>query len=280
MKKITTALLLFAALVSCQDVIEVEVPTEDPRLIVDALIRVDTTEQFTQVAVKVSQTSSFFESIPAANLQQITITNQQSGQEIALIEDPLGSGIYAAANPLPTEFLISGELILEIGYEDQLYEAYAQFIPTVPIDGLEQGDGTLFGDDETEVIVTFTDQGDRDDYYLFDFGFGSYLTTEDTFYQGQQFSFSYFYDDRVGAGDQVTVRIMGIDRDFYNYMEQLLEQSGDNAGPFQTPAVTVRGNIINVTGIDNTTSNVGSPDNFALGYFAIVQEYEQSLTLE
>jgi hypothetical protein len=56
---------------SCEDVIEVELPSENPRLIIDALIRVDTLQANTLVTVKVSETNSFFESLPPANLQQI-----------------------------------------------------------------------------------------------------------------------------------------------------------------------------------------------------------------
>jgi hypothetical protein len=53
-------------------------------------------------------------------------------------------------------------------------------------------------------------------------------------------------------------------------MNQLIVQSGGDQGPFQTPAATVRGNIIN-------TNNL---DNFALGYFAVCQEYVETIVLE
>ncbi|MBT8255370.1 MAG: DUF4249 domain-containing protein, partial [Bacteroidia bacterium] len=48
---ITTSFLLGFA--SCEDVIEVDLPSEDPRLIIDALIRVDSTQTSTLVTVKV-----------------------------------------------------------------------------------------------------------------------------------------------------------------------------------------------------------------------------------
>ncbi|MEM7187817.1 MAG: hypothetical protein AAF466_14300, partial [Bacteroidota bacterium] len=75
MKRIGYIVMMIASLsafVSCEDVIEVDLPTEDPRLIIDALIRVDTLQANTLVTVKVSQTNSFFESLPPANLEQIT----------------------------------------------------------------------------------------------------------------------------------------------------------------------------------------------------------------
>jgi hypothetical protein len=53
-------------------------------------------------------------------------------------------------------------------------------------------------------------------------------------------------------------------------------------GPFSTPAATVRGNIFDVTGLDNEEvfDNVNRPDKFALGYFAVVQQYTRSITIE
>ena len=42
-------------------------------------------------------------------------------------------------------------------------------VDAITLDNIEQGDDTLFDENETEIIVTFTDDGSRDDFYLFDF---------------------------------------------------------------------------------------------------------------
>ncbi|AVI51526.1 hypothetical protein C5O00_10255 [Pukyongia salina] len=288
MKKYSNGILIIMSflllMVSCQEVIDVDLPTEEPRLIIDALVRVDTNEAFTKVTVKVSETSSFFESIPAANLQQITLTNLDlPGGGInppVLIEETPGSGIYSKV--FDTDFLTQGSLFLQIDFEDEFYVATARFVPAVPIDNLVQGDGILFDEDDTEVIVTFTDSDERDDFYLFDFDFGNYLVTEDEFYQGQQFAFSYFYDEALAVGDTLNISIMGVDEDFYTYMDQLILQSEEDFGPFETPALTVRGNFINATNIDNNNNfdNLNDINNFALGYFAIVQEYKETLVVQ
>ena len=74
---------------------------------------------------------------------------------------------------------------------------------------------------------------------------------------------------------------MGITQGLFNYMDKIIEQSEGGFGPFQTPAVTVRGNFINATEIDNdgTFDNTGDPGNFALGYFAIVQEFKETVLI-
>lgn len=269
---------------SCEDVVEVDLPTEAPRLIIDALIRVDTLQTTTLVTVKVSQTNSFFESLPPANLQQITLVNLDfpiGGTDPPVLnEEQPGSGIYT--NIFPTEYLTRGRLFLQVDFEDEFFVANAQFVPTVPMDSIEIGEGTLFGEDDTEIIVTFTDDPNRDDFNLFDFDFGNFLVTEDEFYQGQEFSFSYFYDEILVAGDELEISIMGADEDFAKYMNKLIEQSEGDFGPFETPSITVRGNFINATNIDNdgTFDNTNDINNFALGYFAVVQEFKQTVVIE
>ena len=272
--------LLTICLVSCQDVVEVEVPTEEPRLIIDALIRVDTTQPITVARVKVSETRSFFESVPPADLQQITLTGLEGGLSAILLEEEPGSGIYS--KEVPTAALIGEEIFLQIDFEDEFFVAYAEFVPTSPIDQLQQGEGNLTGENETEVIVTFTDDGERDDWYLFDFDFANYVVSRDQFFQGQQFSFSYFYDEEFDPGTELAISILGADERFHDYMSKVIEQSSQDFGVFETPALTVRGNIINATEIDNIDNfdNVSTSENFALGYFAIVQEYKNTLTIE
>lgn len=282
MKKMFSLFLVLSFLTSCEDVIEVDVPSEEPRLIVDALIRIDTTASTSPffAEVKVSTSSDFFGEISPAQLDEITITNTMLNESIVLLETQPGSGLYRKDTSL--DFMTSAELLLQIIYEGSIFEASTTYVPTVPIDKLEQGDATLFSGEETEIVVTFTDSPDRDDFYLFDFDFNEYLVTEDKFYPGQTFQFSYFYEDGIESGREVEVSIIGVDKPFFNYMNQIIVQSGGDQGPFQTPAATVRGNIINVTNIDNNDSfdTVDNKDNFALGYFAVCQSFNKSLIIE
>jgi hypothetical protein len=147
---------------------------------------------------------------------------------------------------------------------------------------LEQGRSTLFGEEDTEIIVTITDNPDYANFYVFDFGFGNFQTVDDQFFQGQQFGFSYFYDDKLQAGNDINVSILGATEDFYNYMDLLVEQTQNNGGVFETPVATVRGNVFDITGLDNIDifDNVERPNDYALGYFAVAQEFSSSLTIE
>lgn len=288
--------LLLFGLLSCEDVVDIDTPASEQRLVVDGLIRVDINQPYIPVEISVSLTNSFFNETTPTTVESAAIILEylEDGEIVAtgvsnLAEKEPGTGIYIPDPNFSSDQRISiagaNENIrytLLIEHEGKQYAAQTFYVPAVPIDSLVQGTETLFDEDETEVIVTFTDDPARDNLYVFDFGFGEYLVTEDEFYKGQQFGFSYFYEDPFAPGTELEIGLLGADRGFYSYMEQLIVQSGESQGPFQTPVATVRGNIFDVTGLDNITvvDNVDRPGDFALGYFAIVQEFKKSLIIE
>ena len=159
---------------------------------------------------------------------------------------------------------------IRIVYEGEIYESsIEQLMYSAPIDTILQGNNTLFGGDEKEVLISFTDNEERDDYYLFDLGMNLFLATKDEFYQGNVFTFSYFYDELI-AGDEINIEIMGIDERHFNFMTILIEQTQEGGRPFNTTPSTIRGNITNIT----------NPNNYPLGYFRLSETYKASLILE
>lgn len=295
MKRSVIFLVLILLSSACQDVIEIEVPTTESRLIVDALIRIDINDELIPFEIKVTKTNSFFEEIPVTSLEKmvliIKIIDENGSPQTGLStfsESEPDTGIYIPdpccdINEIYTSILEYDPLFtLIIEHEGKKYFAESRYTPVVPIEKIEQGDNTLFGENETEVIVTFTDTPNQSNFYLFDFSFDKYLLTDDKFYEGQQFTFSYFYDQEFKSGNQIDISILGVDKAFSDYMDQLLTQSEEPQGPFQTPVSTVRGNVFDITGLDNIAifDNVERPNDFALGYFAVVQELKQSLIIE
>ena len=297
MKKILFILLITCIFTSCEDVVDVDLDSEPPRLVVDALIRVDTSLELTEATIRVSLTSSFFGEIEPAEIQSMQIQNEETGAFVPYEPVPGEPGLYrpfpttvspVIDNKIITNFLTNPDpvYIFSVIFQDELYLARTSFVPTTPIDEIAVGEEILFDEDDTEIIISFTDTPDREDFYVFDFSFNEFLTVEDTFFPGQSFEFSYFFDGEelpLEDGEELTVSILGADESFYNYMEQLVIQSDlTDGGPFQVPVSTVRGNILNAEGIDNIDvfDNVGRPNNFALGYFAIVQEFKSTVIIE
>ncbi|MGB5647452.1 MAG: DUF4249 family protein [Muriicola sp.] len=297
MKPYAFLLLFLCALCwGCEDVIDVELPEQESRLIIDGLIRVDVAQQYIPVEIKLSLSSNFFEeNVPTTAESVVIIYDEIDGDVItpvgssSLTETAPGSGIYVpdpdftSDQRIPTSILDRNIVFnLYVRHQGRQYFASTRYVPVVPINSIQQGTNTLFGDNETEVVVNFTDQPDIDNYYLFDFNFGEYLVTEDEFYQGQEFEFSFFYDQTFDPGTIIDISILGVDKTFYDYMNQLIVQSGDSQGPFQTPVATVRGNVFDITDLDNidVLDNVDQPDVFPLGYFAIIQEEKGQVIIE
>ncbi len=296
MRKIGYIICMICLSFSCEDVIEVDLPTTEPRLIVEALMRVDINEEFIPIEIKVTETDNFFGEVPVTSLENIiiisTLTDSlgiQSSGISTLAESEPGTGIYipdpnfSSDQRIPTsavEFDLRYDLIIE--HKGRKYIAQTKYVPAVPIDNIVQGTGTLFDDNDTEVVITINDDPSRDDFYIFDFDFDEYLVTEDEFYQGQEFEFSYFYDRKFEQGKEIEISILGADETFYNYMNLLIEQTEDQQGPFQTPVATVRGNVFDITGLDNIDifDNAERPQVFPLGYFAIVQEFKGQIIIQ
>lgn len=264
-------------MISCEEVVNIDPPSEDPRLVIDGLLRIDPLAPIPpplRLGIKVSETSAFLGEIPATELKQITL-----GAKVLQDTANPGSGFYE--NYFSARDLrLGGDNLLQIQHKDQRYLARGVYVHSSPIDTVYQGEGNSFNDD-TEIVIQFSDSINRKNFYLIDFDNGQYMTSSDNLYDGKTQTISYIYDRQIPPGTEITVSLMGIDRSFYNYMNKLIEQSKEEIDLFQTPVSTLRGNIINVTEIDNIDffDNVDQFDNFALGYYAVAETFTKTLII-
>ena len=82
---------------SCEDVIDVEVPTTEPRLIVNGVLRVDESQQFIPVEIKVTETTNFFEDNPVTELESAIIFYGQPNPDAPeILENLAVHGCYHA----------------------------------------------------------------------------------------------------------------------------------------------------------------------------------------
>ncbi|RDY61290.1 DUF4249 family protein [Flagellimonas nanhaiensis] len=296
--KITTILGLFFCCLSCEDVVDVDLPPTDTKLIINGIVRVDTTQEFLPIKIKVTETTDFFSEPTIAQLESAVILvgerdpddpfSMSFGTSILKEFEP-GTGIYEpdtvglVDERIRTEFLNPNTVFfLVIEHKGKRYAAETNYSPAVPIDDLQQGDETLFDDNDTELQITITDIPEEKNHYVFDFGGGEFLALDDEFIDGQEFGFSYFLERDLMVGEELEVSILGADQQFFNYIDLLVEQTENTGGVFETPSATVRGNVFDVTGLDNINifDNVERPNSFALGYFAVVQEFTSTVVIE
>jgi len=273
--KYFSALLLFAltiSMFSCEDVIEVEVQNTTPRLVIDAQFNMYTKEQQLRLegGVRLSFSANYFdEELPVVKDALVTITHLNSGLEYPLLFDE-SIGMFV---PDKIDFLtdFNSKYELSVLHQGQAYTGSTVFVPVPPILKAVQGTKTLFSGDETEIILSFQDFSEREDFYLYDFGQEIYRPIEDRFFQGEEFVFSHFYSSgEVKVGDIITIKAHGVEEQYYNYFNLILTLTDSNGGPFQSLPASSRGNILNVT----------QPDNYPLGYFLISESDQKQLLIE
>ncbi|MFY9241392.1 MAG: DUF4249 family protein [Polaribacter sp.] len=262
MKNIKIIFVLFIfSFSNCEKVVDIDVPSTEPKLIIDASFEVlfDENPVVANTIVKLRLSADYFdEVIPTVTNATVFLTNL-SNNAVINFSDANADGNYEPVNAfIPAENV---EYELTIVYDNETYKGKATRIKTATFNNVFQGDETLFSGNETEVKVSFTDDVAQENYYLFNFTNNQFLTVEDRFFNGADYNFSFFYqEDEIELPTTVTIKMSGLTKEYYTYFRILVNQSGQNSGgPFETVPSSLLGNIINTT----------KEDNFPLGYFHI-----------
>ncbi len=255
MKQIIMLIACALLLASCEDVIEVDLNDADPRLVIEANINIRVEDDYVNGYVKLTTTAPFFDN-------QVPIVENAS---VHIIDE---NGLVYSFTHAENGFYISDfspqeniDYTLEVIYENEIYTATTNRIPSVPLEYVEQRDDGGFSGDQIELKAFFTDPAGEENFY---FVTGSSErginrnVLNDEFFDGNAI-FALYRADDLTTGDNVQFILHGITEEYYNYMFILLQQTGAGGGPFETQPATVKGNIINET----------NPENYPLGYFRI-----------
>lgn len=246
---------------NCEKVVDIDVPSIQPKLIVDASFEVlfDETPVTANTVVKLRLSADYFEeTIPTVTNATVFLTDL-SNNTIINFSDGNADGNYEPLNPFIPADNVDYELT--IIYDNETYKGTATKVKSTPFTKVEQGDKTLFSGNETELKIDFKDPANIENYYLFNLSNNLFLSVEDRFFDGSDYNFSYFYDeDDLEVPATVEIKMSGITKEYFTYFRVLVDQSGQNAGgPFETVPSSLLGNMINTT----------NESNFPLGYFHI-----------
>ena len=262
MKKIYIYTILTVLLFSnCEKVVDIDVPTIEPKLIIDASFEVLFNESpvTANVSVKLKLSTDYFDdTIPTVSDAIVFLTNTTDGSVINFSDVNLNGNFAPIINFIPKDAI---EYELTVIYKNEIYKGNATKVKSTQIDSAIQGDETLFSGKEIEVKVAFKDNVDNENYYLFNFTNNLFLPLEDRFFNGTNYNFSFFYqEEEIEVPTNVTVTMSGITKDYFTYFRILQNQSGTSGGgPFQSVPSSLLGNVINTT----------NEANFPLGYFHI-----------
>lgn len=271
MKNLIYLITLIFIFSSCEDVIELEVPNADARLVIDASLNwLDGTTGANQT-IKLTLSAPFFNTqIPPATGANVFVVDQDNNVYNFL--DINSNGTYECFNFYPQ---LNQEYILSVTYNNETYVGSETMTSVTPIDFIEQNNDGGFTGDEIEIKAFYTDPEDEDNYYLFEFKeefeTNPYLEVyDDEFINGNQI-FAYYSNEDTETGNELYIRNYGVSEQFYEFMFLLLQQTSEGGGgPFEVQPATVRGNCINLT----------NPENFPFGYFRVSQATEVIYTIE
>ena len=254
MKKIICVLGL--VIMGCEDPIAVKLPAAENKLVIDAMLWRNLNEPSGTLEVMLSRTTDYYdEQVPLVS--NATVSLQTPNAVLTAQENAPGHYHVYGVDINETD-----SFTLSLRVDDATYSATASLVLSTPLDSVVQGENTLISGDQVEAIVTLTDRPEEGNYYLMDFGYNNLFVTRDEFYNGNQISFSFFYDKYFPKNTPTPVYLMGADKDFYTYMQILISHAGqDGGGPFATAKSTLRGNI------QNTTNS----NDFPLGYFRVLE---------
>ena len=271
------ALLLLVFFTACTDVIDVEVPSEEPRLVIEASINWEKGTSGSNQTIYLSKSTPFFETngnVPVSGATMV-ITNTSDGSFFEFNDQNYGS--YTTSNFIP---VLNDSYTLEVMSEGETYSAQETFMPVVPI--LEVYQSTeKFLPEVLEVNFDFLDPAEEENYYYIKFkeqadAFPRLLDFKDEFVNGNLIS---VFNERqenedinqveYAPGDTVDMELIGISKRYYEYIQLLINQS-ESGGPFDTTPVALRGNC----------TNQNDPNNFAYGYFRLTEVAKASYTFE
>jgi hypothetical protein len=249
--------ITFLFFTSCEEVVNVDLNTAAPRLVVDASINWQKGTDGSVQKIILSTTTDFYSNvIPKVSGANVSIKNS-TNTTFVFTEIP-NTGEYQCTNFLPQ---IGENYTLTVIYKGITYTATETMQSVTPIDDIQQKNNGGFSGKDFEIEVFYKDPLEKNFYMVKFFPniykSPTYQTRGDEFSNGNQKSWV-FSDEDLIQRSTIEISHYGVSESYYNYMNKIISVSTDS-GPFQTTPVTVRGNIVNQTDIDN----------YALGYFSL-----------
>lgn len=270
---IKTILLFLTATTffSCEEVVDVDLETSKPRLVIDASINWEHGTSGTTQTIRLTTTTAYYASqIPVVGGATVFVTNS-ANTVFSFIETP-NTGNYICSNFEP---VLNESYRLTVSLNGQTYSAVETMLPAPTISDVEQTDDLGINNDEIGLKINYQDFANQRNFYLLRYDstinpFPQYQIDDDRFSDGNTMSWLYSHE-KLKPGKTIQFTQYGISESYYNYMKLIINAtSGSSNGPFQVIPTKARGNIINQT----------NAKNYALGYFRLCQTFRSTYTVE
>jgi len=252
LKPVGILLIILLSTCSCERVIDVNLNSSDPNIVIEANIHNNTDD----CLVKITRTSDYFSSENSEKVSGATIFLSDRISEYSFSEKK--EGTYYLNK---TDRLIPTTYTLTVTIDTTTYTASSTMPAPVLINYLisEYEGNSLFDDAGYVVNIGFADPEDEANYYRIRYSLNGeiqnddddYTLLSDELFNGNSIIMELNAANRFEVGDTVSVELMSIDKSTYDYFNTLIPIMGENALESSAPA--------------NPNSNFS---NNALGYFS------------
>lgn len=260
------SLLIACTFTSCTEIIDIDLPTAEPRLVVEGNLDFDSNNSTHNVYVKLSLTTDYFNpEIPQVDNATVWIEDKNNIQyQLNQIDN---SGIYFTNSiALPDD---GDAFTLTVNYDGDIYEAKEIFRASPVIEKLEQRREKFFDTVHYTLRIYYQDVPNNSDllnyYFMLTKGYANrpqLRVLSNEFSKGRLMESLYISDENTTPGDTININLSKVSRNYYDYMYTLIGAIGNGGGPYEVPTGKVIGNIKNLT----------TPEKEALGYFRVTQD--------
>lgn len=258
-------------LIGCEKVINVDLATAPPKLVIDASIDWVKNTAGNEQRIQLSTTTGYYSAeFPAVSGATIAITN--STNTVFNFPETFNAGEYICTDFVP---VVGETYTLKVILNGVTYTAVETLIGTPEIDDTihQNNTGGMTGD-EIEIQFSYQDAGSADNYYMTRIktnrvAYPEFFLESDEMFQGRKMVQFYSHED-LQPGDSLSINLYGTSRRFFDYFNKVITASGNDGSPFSTTPTSVRGNIINQT----------DAENYALGYFRLSEVATRNYTLQ
>lgn len=271
-----TGILLF----SCTDVIDVDVPTGEPRLVVEASIDWEKGTDGKTQEIILSKMTPYYSNKELIEVKgaQVSIKNETTGDTFPFSDQ--NNGTYKTNSFIP---VLNNTYILTIVYDGVTYQGKEVMTPVTDIALIDQSRDGGNSSEYTEVNFHFQDPVNEENFYMFRFQrtgdlLPNLVPISDEFTDGNIMDESFEKEDdpdtdkkeELKPGDVVQYELHGISKRYYSYMQILVNQLRDEASLFSGVPVELKGNC----------TNVNDSKDFTLGYFRLTQTIKGEYTIQ
>lgn len=269
-----TFLLFFGLLfiLSCEDLIELELNDTNEILVVEAYINWIKERKTSEQEVRLSLSSPYFKSTyKPANGAIVTIEDEQ-GLVYKFVEQGV-SGRYLSKDTIP--YIINKAFTLKIDYQGQKYIGTEKLMSVSSINRIEQESVNFFGQERVQLEAYSVDPPEERNFSYFEFISDSFNAPQyniyrDDFNNGGEYYGFLLVNDELASGDQIRVRQYALSNFSYNFWYLLIFQNTQQGGPFQATPVNLIGNMVHES----------NPNLNPLGYFRMSEVSEFNYTIK